>query len=113
MPGPAVPAVPRSMAQGAPCQATVRASCAAAAAGARAAPGRCVARRQRRPDLSGLGGRGHGGPGVVRRGGTGQRTTAWLAADALRGEGAARGTDAALLELRAASALMRPRRCAG
>ena len=67
VPGPAVPAVPRSLAEGAPRQAALRASGDAAAAGARAEAGRGLAGGQRRSDLSGLGSRRDGSAGSVRR----------------------------------------------
>ena len=59
--------------------------------GARAEAGRRMAHRQRRPDLPGLGRRGDGRTGAVRRPAPGRGAARGLAADPLRGQGAARG----------------------
>ncbi len=67
LPGPAVPDVPRSMAEGTSCQAPLHSS------GATTAPGSCpetwcrMARGKRRSDLSGLGARSDGVAGSVHR----------------------------------------------
>ena len=61
----------------------------AAAAGAGAEAGRGVAGGERRSDLPGLGARGHGRADVVRRAAAGDGPAGGLAADPVRGEGAA------------------------